>query len=84
LLSLLYPKSFATVDQFVVKALRGVPDLPEVAKLLRTNPEGLTIRDGRLLTDIMTRKAHANNAVFGVSTWTTREIDKVLWTYGRD
>jgi hypothetical protein len=84
LLALLYPTTFATVDQFVVKALRGVPGLPEAEKLLRMNPEGLTIRDGKLLIQIMTEKAQANNALFGLTDWTPRNVDKVLWTYGRD
>jgi hypothetical protein len=84
LLALLYPTTFATVDQFVVKALRGVPRLPEAEKLLRMNPEGLTIKDGKLLIQIMTEKAQANNALFGVTDWTPRKVDKVLWTCGRD
>jgi hypothetical protein len=84
LLALLYPKTFATVDQFVVKALRAVPGLPEASELLRMNPEGLTLRDGKLLIRIMAAKAQANNHAFGTSEWTPRRIDKVLWTFGRD
>jgi len=83
LLSLMYPKNFATVDQFVVKALRLVPNLPEAAALAKMNPENLSISDGVLLIDILTRKANENNELFGVSSWTPRKIDMVLWTYGR-
>lgn len=83
LLALLYPQEFGTIDQFVVKALRDVPDLPEAAELMQMKPEGLTHRNGLILIDIMTRKAKQNNNAFGVSDWTPRKIDKVLWTYGR-
>ena len=79
-----YPTTFASDDQFAVKALRGVPGLPEAEKLLRMNPEGLTIRDGKLLIHIMTEKAQTNNALFDVTDWTRRKVDKVLWTYCRD
>jgi hypothetical protein len=44
LLSLMYPATFATVDQFAFNALRGIPDLPERAAVTRMNPEGLTRR----------------------------------------
>lgn len=83
LLSLMYPEYFATVDQFVVKALRLVPGLPEAAALARMNPENLSISDGVLLVGILTRKANENNQSFGTSAWTPRRIDMVLWTYGR-
>ncbi|SDH06424.1 hypothetical protein [Nitrosomonas sp. Nm132] len=83
LLSLMYPEHFATVDQFVVKALRLVPGLPEAAVLARMNPENLSISDGVLLVGILTRKANENNQSFGTSAWTPRRIDMVLWTYGR-
>lgn len=79
----MYPDTFATVDQFVVKALREVEGLPERAALRRMNPEGLTPRDGVLLIRIMQRKAAENNRQFGIIGWTPRKVDKVLWTYGR-
>jgi hypothetical protein len=83
LLSLMYPEHFATVDQFVVKALRLVPSLPEAAALAKMNPENLNISDGVLLIGILARKANENNQLFGTSAWTPRTIDMVLWTYGR-
>ncbi len=83
LLSLMYPAYFATVDQFVVKALRLVPGLPEAGALAKMNPENLSIADGVLLIGILTRKAKENNQVFGTSAWTPRKVDMVLWTYGR-
>lgn len=83
LLSLIYPDRFATVDQFVVKALVLVPDLPEASAIAAMNPENLSIRNGALLIDILTRKAQQNNQLFGTSEWTPRKIDMVLWTYGR-
>ena len=82
--ALLYPSRFATVDQFVVKALRSVPGLQDASELLRMSPEGLTPRDGQILICIVTRKAQDNNATFGVSNWTPRKIDKILWTNSRN
>ena len=83
LLSLLYPETFGTVDQFVVKALRDVPGLTEAEKIKKMKPEGLTLADGELLIQIMQQKAAENNKWFSTSSWTPRKIDKVLWTYGR-
>lgn len=83
LLSLMYPEHFATVDQFVVKALRLVPGLREATKLDEMNPESLSIADGVRLIGIITRKANENNQAFCTSAWTPRKIDMVLWTYGR-
>jgi len=83
LLSLMYPEHFATVDQFVVKALREVKDLPEADALAKMKPLNLSVADGVLLVDILKRKAVENNQVFGTSSWTPRKIDMVLWAYGR-
>lgn len=83
LLSLMYPEHFATVDQFVVKALRSVSGLAEANALATMNPENLSITDGVLLIGILARKAKDNNHSFGTSAWTPRKIDMVLWTYGR-
>ena len=83
LLALLFPESFATVDQFVVKALRDVGSLPEHDRLMGMREEGLAVRDGVTLIQIMRNKAAENNRAFGTDTWTPRKIDMVLWTYGR-
>jgi hypothetical protein len=83
LLALLYPTTFATVDQFVVKALRQVDGLPEADALAKMKPESLTTADGVMLIAIMARKAAQNNRLFGTDSWTPRKIDKILWTYGR-
>lgn len=79
LLSLMYPNNFATVDQFVVKALRQIPNLPESNSLKRMRPENLTIRDGVILINIMLRKAKENNRIFCTDFWTPRKIDMILW-----
>ena len=79
----MYPASFATVDQFVVKALREVGGLPEADDLARMRPEGLTTQDGVTLIGIVSRKAAENNRLFGTAVWTPCRIDQVLWTYGR-
>lgn len=83
MLSLIYPERFATVDQFVVKALRGVEGLPESDALSRMKPENLSVTDGVLLIRILGRKAQENNQAFETRSWTPRKVDMVLWTYGR-
>ena len=83
LLSLIYPDHFATVDQFVVTALRLVSDLPEANALSKMNPQNLSLTDGVLLIAILNRKAKENNRQFRMAAWTPRKIDMVLWTYGR-
>ncbi len=83
LLALMYPRTFATVDQFVVKTLRSVRDLPEAAALGKMNEQALSLKDGVLLIGIMQRKATENNRILGSTDWTPRKIDKILWTLGR-
>ena len=82
LLSVLFPEYFGTVDQFAVKALRQIPDLPEKAELIAMNPESLKPAEAVILVQIMRRKATELNTTFGTTTWTPRKIDMVLWTYG--
>jgi hypothetical protein len=79
LLALLYPQRFATVDQFVVKALREVSGLTEAYDIAKMNPEYLSLRDGVMLIKIMRHKAEENNRLFNTGDWTPRKIDKVLW-----
>ncbi len=81
LLALMYPMAFGTVDQFVVKALRAIPEFASDAAIAKMNPDGLTAADGELLVLIMRRKAAALTEGLRES-WTPRMIDKVLWTYG--
>jgi hypothetical protein len=82
LLSLMYPHAFATVDQFLVRALQAIPGLPQAAALTRMKPEGLNIKDGVLLMDILRAKANENNRRMHADDWTPRKLDKILWTYG--
>ena len=56
LLALLYPGEFGTVDQFVVKALCSVEDLPEREVPLAMNPESLSLSDAILLVLILRRQ----------------------------
>lgn len=83
LLALLFPAAFGTADQFVVKALWSIPDLPESSIVTKMKPEQLTLLDATVLFAIMRRKAAENNQAFQTSAWTPRMVDKVLWTYGR-
>jgi len=83
LLALLFPEAFGTVDQFLVKALCQVPSLAELELVRHMHPEGLTIRDGVVLTHIMRDKALSLNGLLETDSWTPRKVDMVLWTYGR-
>lgn len=78
LLSLMYPTAFATVDQFVVKALLDIPGVPQ-EPLNRMNPASLTIPDGIFLVSLMRQKAEECNRIFGGNYWSPRKIDMVLW-----
>ena len=81
LMSLMYPQWFATVDQFVVKALRRVPGLPETSTLASMNPESLSQKDGVVLITLLRKKANQVNKRFGTDEWTPRKLDMILWTY---
>ncbi len=80
LISLFYPNAFGTVDQFVVKSLKNVPNLPEYTKLQKINEKcSLSLKVGVFLIEIMRRKAKENNDPFGTDFWSPRKIDMVLW-----
>lgn len=83
LLSILFPESFATVDQFVVKALLKINGLEENSIIKEMKPEGLRLKDAELLIKIMKDKAEELNDKFNTSEWTPRKIDKVLWSIDR-
>jgi hypothetical protein len=83
LLALLFPSNFGTVDQFVVKALMSIKDIEEKEQIKLMNPNCLKIADGVELIKIMRDKASTINLTNNTNNWTPRQIDKVLWTYGR-
>lgn len=88
LLSLLFPRHFGTVDQFVVYALREVDGLPEKTRVVnmisknKSNQEvvNLNIEDGIVLIRIMRNKANELNSIFNTKAWTPRAVDKILWS----
>jgi hypothetical protein len=79
LLSIMYPNSFATVDQFAVKALCKIPSISESNNLMKMKPDNLTLINGMTLIGIMRRKAKDNNINFDTDFWTPRKIDMILW-----
>lgn len=80
LLALLYPRHFGTVDQFVVKALKRIPDDPSLEPVRTMDPKkALSLRQGTQLIELMRHKAGELNAKFSTSIFTPRAIDKVLW-----
>ena len=82
LLALIFPEYYGTVDQFVVKALREISDLPEGKALAAMNEDAISVKEGVLLIQIMQRKAHQLSHALQ-EQWTPRLVDKVLWTFGR-
>jgi len=82
LLALMYPHAFATVDQFVVRALSEVGDPSITSAVSSMKPEALKPEDGIVLVRILRRKAQENNGTFGSTDWTPRKIEMILWTYG--
>lgn len=81
LLALLFPKSFGTVDQFVVKDLLSIEDIENRDMLQSMNPDNLRLKDGVELIRIMKEKANNLNGINNTDKWTPRLIDKVLWAY---
>lgn len=83
LLAVLFPYYFATVDQFAVKALSGVSNLPDKSIISAINPDQIKIKEGVILINIMKEKAKRLNAVFQTTYWTPRKVDMVLWVSAR-
>src|ERR1700733_14315692 len=83
LLAILFPAQFGTVDQFVVKALAEIPELPENNLIAAMSPESLKLSDGTVLIRIMRRKADELNQTSSLVKWTPRKVDMVLWTCAR-
>ena len=83
LVAILFPRQFGTVDQFAVKALVAIPELPERRLIESMNPESLKLNEGAILVTIMRRKAQELNESFSTTDWTPRKVDMVLWTCGR-
>ena len=83
LLAILFPANFGTVDQFVVKRLQEINHSVYNSELNKMNPEGLKIKDGIILVEIMKGKAKELNKKFNTDFWTPRKIDMVLWSFGR-
>jgi hypothetical protein len=65
LLSLIYPRDFGTVDQFVVYALRQVDEHKDKAEKMKA--ENLSLDDGVVLIKIMRKKSSEMNAKFSTS-----------------
>jgi hypothetical protein len=83
LLAILFPEQFGTVDQFMVKALAQIPELPERDLIAAMSPESLKLSDGTVLIRIMRRKADELNQASSLVKWTPRKVDMVLWTCAR-
>jgi len=83
LLAILFPEDFGTADQFVVKALRNIGNLPFKTELERMNPDSLSVKNAVLLIEIMRTKANELNERFSTDFWTPRKIDMILWAWER-
>ena len=82
LLSLLFPEDYGTVDQFVVKALEVVADLPERDRVQGMKPDSLSDLDAAVLLEILRRKARELRETLG-GDWTPRQVDMALWAADR-
>ena len=80
LLALLYPKLYGTIDQFIVKNLKAIRELPEITILERMKPENLNLDDFIIITEIYRNKSEELNRRFNSKIWTPRKIDSVLWS----
>ena len=83
LLSILFPKDFGTIDQFVVRKLQELDEPTYNIYLDGMNPDSLKITDGVILINIMRDKAEELNKKFNTDFWTPRRIDMILWSFGR-
>ena len=83
LLSVLFPKNFGTVDQFVVKRLCEFSQYENDPLIRGINPEGITLTQAVMLEKILTNKADSLNKANRINYWTPRKIDKVLWSLNR-
>ena len=83
LLAILFPNDFGTVDQFVVKSLLEIDNLPEHEQIASINPTSIKVDDSVILVNILRNKAHLLNQQFNTTFWTPRKIDMILWSIGR-
>lgn len=83
LLSILFPKYFATLDQFVVKSLMQISDLPNKEKISTINPENIKIDEAVILIKTLRDKSNELNLAFDTDFWTPRKLDMILWSIGR-
>ncbi len=84
LLAVLFPEDFGTVDQFVVKNLQKIKDLPEREGIGNILPESITLSQAELLISVLKRKATLLNKVNRTNFWTPRKVDMVLWVLRDD
>lgn len=80
LLALLSPLLYGTVDQFAVRNLQQLADIPEHRAIASVNPMAIGKSGFILITDIYRTKAEALNRRFSCTRWTPRRIDRVLWS----
>jgi hypothetical protein len=78
LLAVFFPAHLGTVDQFVVKALAQVSELPEWNLIACMNLESLNIVEGTVLNRITRRKAEDLTHALSTSDWTPR---RWAWSY---
>ena len=81
LLSILFPEYYGTVDQFVVKSLCKIEDLPEKTKIENMNSKSLTMKDGVIIESIFRLKSAELNDKFNKKEWIPRKIDMILWAF---
>ncbi|MCR5106117.1 MAG: hypothetical protein K6B68_16930 [Eubacterium sp.] len=84
LLSILFPESFGTVDQFLVDSLCKISSTmsKETATVLsQIVKENIKLEEGVFLEKLLKEQADRLNEKFSSDKWTPRKIDMVLWAY---
>lgn len=83
LLSVLFPKHYGALCQFLLNALLQVENLPEHDRLKCIDPQKISVKDAVVLEEILRTKANELNKQFMTDVWTPRKIDMVLWALER-
>lgn len=83
LLSILFPESYGTVDQFIIYALRETDEYKDDITIAKMNPLSIKTSEGEYLECILRKKARELNSQFNTTEWTPRKIDMILWSVGR-
>lgn len=84
LLSILFPRHYGTVDQYLVYELEKVSEISDAQEYKMIKPKNLKVKDCVFLEKVMREKAKKLNIEFHTDEWTPKKIDMILWAIHRD